>query len=94
VSDADFTSIRTSLTKQSVESNRLNAAKQILRTKKCFSVNQIRSMVTLLKVESYKLELAKFAYDFTLNKEDYYQVADVLGVESYKRELMEFLEAR
>lgn len=94
VSDADFTSIRSSLSKQSVESNRLNAAKQILRTKKCFTVNQIKTLVNLLRVESYKLELAKFAYDFTLNKEDYYQVADVLGVESYKRELMEFLQSR
>lgn len=94
VSDADFNSIKTTLNKQTVESNRLNTAKQIMRSKKCFTVNQVKALVNTLRVESYKLELAKFAYDFTTNTGDYYQVSDVLGVESYKRELMDFLEKK
>ncbi|MCC6685169.1 MAG: DUF4476 domain-containing protein, partial [Bacteroidia bacterium] len=45
-------------------------------------------------IESYKMDMAKFAYEFCIDKENYFQVADVLNIASYKRELSEFLEGK
>lgn len=94
VSEMEMISIKATLSKQNVESSKVSTIKQILRSKKCFSVNQVKTILKMVNIESYKMELAKFAYEFTINKEDYYQVADVLQIESYKRELTEFLESK
>lgn len=94
VSDADMAAIKNTISKQYVESSKVTTIKQIIRSKKCFTVNQIKDIIRLMSIESYKMDMAKFAYEFCIDKENYFQVADVLNIASYKRELSEFLEGK
>ncbi|MCB9015857.1 MAG: DUF4476 domain-containing protein [Lentimicrobiaceae bacterium] len=90
----EFGQIKESISKESFNTTRLTLAKQIIRSKKCFSVFQVTEMVKLISFEDTRLELAKFAYDFTTDRENYYKVADAFSFSRTKEELMKFLESK
>lgn len=92
VSSDEFRTMMESVEKQSFNNTRLSLAKQILSDGKCFTVDQVSAMINAFSFESSRLELAKYAYDFCSEKEKYYRVADVLGFEASKTELLSFLK--
>lgn len=69
-------------------------AKQVIAAKKCFSVNQLKQIVNLLISETSKLDLAKYAYDYCTNKEDYYQMKDVFNSSYNKTELINYIKTK
>ena len=83
-----------SIRKESFNSTKVTLAKQILRSKQCFTTVQIREMLKLFSFDDSRLEMAKFAWEFTTDRDNYYQVADVFTFSSSKEELMKFLEGR
>ncbi len=93
VSASDFTQIKSSIGNENVSSTQLALAKQVVTAKKCFSSPQIKELVSLISIESYKLEFAKYAYAYTTDKENYYQVADVFSTSSTKKQLLDFIGA-
>ena len=52
---------------------------------------QIKQIIQLFSFSKVKLELAKYAYDYTTDKNNYYKVADVLSFEYDKRELINYI---
>ncbi len=90
----EFGQIKETISKESFNSTKLTLAKQIIRSKNCFTTMQVSEMVRLFSFEDSRLELAKFAYDFTIDKENYYKVADAFSFSSSKEELMRFLEEK
>ena len=93
VSDADFQSIRTNIKNKTVESTKLQVAKQICETR-YFTAEQIAQLARLFLVESYKFEFAKAAYASCINPLNYYKVNDVFTVQSYVRDLTEYVRGR
>lgn len=91
VSPDEFRQIMESVKQESFNSTKLTIAKQIIRSKQCFNTRQITEMVKLFSFDDTRLELAKFAYDYTTDRENYYQVADAFSFSSSKEELMKFL---
>ncbi|KAF0204740.1 MAG: hypothetical protein FD170_165 [Bacteroidetes bacterium] len=94
VSDEEFSQITNSIKKESFNSTKVTLTKQILRSKQCFTVNQVKEITRLFSFDDSRLEIAKYAWDYTIDRDNYYQVADVFSFSSSKENLMKFLEGK
>lgn len=92
VSPNDFLQIKKSIEKESFNNTKLTLAKQIARAKQCFTVNQIKEITVLFDFDETRLEFAEFAWDYTLDRENYHQVADAFSFNQTREKLMKFLE--
>jgi len=71
--------------------DKMNVATQAL-TGKCVTVVQVKSIIKLFNFEDEKLAFAKYAYDYTQDKNNYYQVNSSFDFSSTKQELNEFVK--
>jgi hypothetical protein len=94
VNDQDFDQVMNSIKKQSFNNTRVTITKQILQSKKCFTALQIKQMVKAFDFESSRLEIAKYAYDYCIDKENYFMVNDALEFSSSKGELANYIQSR
>ncbi|MFI5219511.1 MAG: DUF4476 domain-containing protein [Bacteroidia bacterium] len=90
MSNYDFDMLRNSVESKSFESTRMQIVKQVL-SERLISTRQVMELMNLMWFESSKLELAKFAFGRTLDKENYFRVNDAFTFESSITELNEFL---
>lgn len=74
------------------ESGRIEEAKSIIKTKKCFRTEQVIRILKTLSYENTRLELAKFAFPYTIDKANYYKVNEIFEFSSSKEQLREFME--
>lgn len=74
VSNATFDNTRKSVAMAGIAGNSL-------------SIEQIRDILTLFTFESTRLEVAKYAYDFTPDKNRYYELTDAFTFDSNKNEI-------
>jgi hypothetical protein len=94
VSAEEFAGIKTSINNVSVNSTKVTLAKQIISTKKCFTVKQLAGIIQLFSVESSRLEIALYSYDYCINTGDYYQLTESLSTTSSKNKLLEFIQTK
>lgn len=94
VTAPDFEDIKRSISNVSVNSTKLTLAKQIISMKKCFTVNQIAGIIELFSIESSRLEIALYSYDFCINKGDYYKLTESFYTTSSKDKLLEFIGSK
>lgn len=94
VTSQDFEEIKKSIDNVSVNSTKLSLAKQIISTKKCFTVKQIAAIISLFSIESSRLEIAFFSYDYCINTADYYQLAETFSTTGSKNKIIEFLDQK
>jgi hypothetical protein len=94
VTESDFADVCSSIRKQSFNSTRVTIARQIIQAKGCFSSRQVLDIVKLFDFEDSRLEIAKFAYAYTTDKENYYVVNDGFSFDSSKTELSRFIGGR
>jgi hypothetical protein len=75
------------------DSNRIQLAKQILSTSQGnFLSAQVRQMVECFDFEPSKLQVAKFAFDYTLDPEKYFLVQEAFSFSSTKLELSRYIQ--
>ena len=86
----EFESVKESLRKEWFEANRLKSAKFII-DKNNFTTLQVKELMLLFTFENNKLEIAKYAYNKTVDKQNYFQVNEVLTFNSSKEELAKFI---
>jgi len=86
----DFDQVKESLRKEWFENNRLKSAKFIIDNNNLMSL-QVKELMLLFTFEDKKLEIAKYAYRKTIDKQSYYQVNDALTFNSSKEELARFI---
>ena len=86
----EFESVKESLRKEWFEANRLKSAKFII-DKNNFTTQQVKELMLLFTFENNKLEIAKYAYNKTVDKQNYFQVNEVLTFNSSKEELVKFV---
>ncbi|MBL0340291.1 MAG: DUF4476 domain-containing protein [Bacteroidetes bacterium] len=94
VTAPDFDDIKRSIGNVSVNSTKVTLAKQIISTKKCFTVRQIAGIIELFSIESSRLEIALFSYDYCINTPDYYQLTESFYTTSSKDKLLEFINTK
>ncbi len=85
-----FASALRSIEMQSFDSDQIRVAKQIIRMNGASSV-QVAEIMQLLSFESSRLEIAKFAYRFVADPENYFVVYDVFRFSSSVRELDRYI---
>ncbi|MBC7946568.1 MAG: DUF4476 domain-containing protein [Chitinophagaceae bacterium] len=86
----EFSILLQSIDKEWLETNKLKSATQIVRTNNLTSL-QVKQLVHLFGFEGNKLELAKQAYQSTVDKKNYFMVQDELSFSSSKEELNRYI---
>jgi hypothetical protein len=61
---------------------------------RCIFTQQVSELLEIFTFESDQLEMAKFLYDRTIDKENYFSVANVFTFESSKTDLMNYISNR
>jgi len=88
-----FEQLKQTLRNESFDNTRLSMARQAMKNN-WFSVAQVKELMGLFSFEDAKLELAKSAYDNTVDKGNYFLLYDVFSFSSYKEALGKFIESK
>jgi hypothetical protein len=59
-----------------------------------FLSSQVRQLVACFDFEPGKLDLAKFAYDYTMDPENYYQVQEAFSFSNTRQQLAKYIEEK
>jgi hypothetical protein len=89
MSDRDFSQLLQSIDKEWMESNKMKSATQVVKNNSLTSA-QVRQLVMLFSFESNKLELAKQAYQNTVDKKNYLIINDAFSFSSSRDELARY----
>ncbi|MGH2552991.1 MAG: DUF4476 domain-containing protein [Chitinophagaceae bacterium] len=90
MSQREFDQVKEQIRKEWFEANRLVSVRTII-DKNNFTTQQVREFMQLFSFENNKLEVAKYAYRKTVDKQNYYQLNELLFFSSSKDELARFI---
>jgi len=93
MNDGSFESAKKSIASKSFSDSQLTMAKQVAKNN-CLSCNQIKQLMLIFSFEETRLDLAKYAYDYAFDKQNYYKVNDAFTFESSIDELNKYIENR
>jgi len=88
-----FDQFKQTLRNEGFDDTRANLAKQTISAN-YFTVAQVKEILGLFSFESTKLSVAKYAYDYTIDKGSYFLVNDVFSFSSSKDELANYIRAK
>ena len=88
--NADFQSSLESINSKSFEDTKLQIAKQVAKSN-CLKSDQVKLILQAFTFEDSRLDFAKYAYQFTFDKGNYYKVNDAFQFESSIDELDNYL---
>lgn len=92
MSTSSFEQFKQSLKNESFDNTRLNMAKQVIAAN-YFTSAQVKELVGMFSFDNSKLDLAKFAWKYTTDKENYFIINDVFNFSNSKDELIRFIQA-
>jgi hypothetical protein len=92
-SASDFATGKNSIKAQSFSDSQLKVAKTFTKNN-CLSAAQIKEIMGMFSFEESKLDYAKYAYDFCVDKKNYYMLSDAFSFSSSSDDLNEFLETK
>ena len=87
----DYDAAYQQISKESFDSSKLSLAEQVVSMNP-MSASQIAGICKLFSFESNKLEFAKYAYEYCVDRNKYFMLNEVFSYESSKRELSEFIK--
>ncbi|MEW6469312.1 MAG: DUF4476 domain-containing protein [Bacteroidota bacterium] len=87
-----FNQLKMAITSKSFDSSKLQVAKQAIGSN-YLTAGQVSELMELLTFESSRLELAKFAYNRTIDKQNYYLVNNAFQFESSVWELNQYIKS-
>ena len=91
--NGSFTTARETIKNGSFESTMLSTAKGIINNN-YFTTDQVMELVGLFSFDDAKLDIAKTAYLRTVDRNNYFKVANALSFSSSKEDLNNFLAAQ
>lgn len=94
VTEPEMQEMRASIRAVGFDASMRDQAFMMLRSKQCFTSQQIASIVSLFSFAGTQVEVAKFAYDFCIDRDNYFRVINVLGFDSSKREVRDYISTR
>ena len=86
LNETDFAGALKSIQSRSTTDGKILSAKQIV-SNNCLNVMQVKSILKILDTEEAKLDVAKYAYNNTIDKGNYYKINDIFTNESSIDEL-------
>ncbi|PLX08245.1 MAG: hypothetical protein C0596_08115 [Marinilabiliales bacterium] len=91
LSEEDFTNIKSEVRKESFSTTRLAISKKLIPKYNCISSEQVKYLLGLLSLEADKIELAKFAYAYTLDPQNYTLVRDYFTSQESRDEISKII---
>jgi Domain of unknown function (DUF4476) len=91
MTQANFETMKKSVESKPFSDTKMSTAK-IATKNNCLSVNQVKEISKLFSMDEDKLAYAKFAYDYCVDKGNYFQVSEVFSFSTTTDEFNEFLE--
>ncbi|MBA2611013.1 MAG: DUF4476 domain-containing protein [Bacteroidetes bacterium] len=88
---SNFDSMKKSIESKPFSDTKMSTAKVSTKSN-CMSVNQIKEICKLFSMDDDKLNYAKFAYDYCVDKANFYQVSEVFSFSSTADDLNAFIE--
>lgn len=93
MSDGDFNKMKTSVESKTYQDVMMTTAKQATKNN-CLNVTQIGEVMNLFMMDEDKLAYAKYAYDYCTEKQNYYQLADVLTYSGTQEDFNSWLDKK
>jgi hypothetical protein len=93
MSQSEFADAKKSIESKSFEDSKMTTAKQIGRDR-CFTVDQVKGIMSGFSFEDTKLDFAKYAYDRTYDIGNYFKVNDSFTFESSIDDLNRYIQSR
>lgn len=87
----DFSSMKKSISSKSFADSKMQVAQQATKGS-CLTALQIKEVMELFDYEENRLDYAKFAYAYCVDKNNYYKVNDAFKFESSIEELNAFIK--
>ncbi|MEI6021621.1 MAG: DUF4476 domain-containing protein [Bacteroidota bacterium] len=91
MSQVSFDKMKASVEAKPFSDTKMSTAK-IATKNACISVNQVREICKLFSMDDDKLQYAKYAYAYCINKSEYYQVSEIFSFSTTTDEFNKFLE--
>jgi hypothetical protein len=91
--DASFAKMKSTVEKVDFSDTRMSTAQTATRNN-CLSTDQVKTMMDLFDMDDDKLAYAKFAYDYTLDKNNFYTLGEALTFDGNKNALNQFIESK
>ena len=91
MNDRGFDQFRFTVNKTSFENPKMDIGKEVI-SQNYFTADQIKTLLESFNYESSKLEMAKYAYDRTLDKENYYTLINAFTYSISKQDFTRFLQ--
>lgn len=88
-----FQQFKQSCEKEPFDDTRMKIAKQFMPMN-YFSTAQVKELIGIFSFENNKLDMAKYAYDYTVDKGNYYLVNDAFSFNTSKEALMDYIKNR
>lgn len=92
MNNANFEEAKRTVAANGFDETRLSTAKQIVSSN-CLNTNQIAALIKIFGFEESKLDFAKYAYDFCVDRNNYFKIANSFSFESSKTELNNYLQS-
>jgi hypothetical protein len=90
MSDIDFNQAKETLRKEWFENTRLSSAMQII-DRNYFNSQQVKELMFLFTFENNRLDIAKYAYGKTVDKERFFVVNEAITFSGNKEKLNEYI---
>lgn len=86
-----FAQIKSTIQQQTMETSKLDFAKQSI-VGYYVSTQQVKDLMGLLSMEIDKLDFAKYAYDYIIDKQNYMSVTNSLSMQEDRDDLLKFIK--
>ncbi len=94
VTDQEFREMLRAVKRESFDNTRKQLAQQIIgNSRKLFLSAQVKQIVDAFDFEPTKLEMAKYAYEYTFDKEKYFLVNEAFSFDQSKQELARYIQS-
>jgi hypothetical protein len=91
MSAAGFSEMKKTVESKPFSETRMSTAKVATRNN-CLSISQVKEICKLFSMDEDKLTYAKYAYEYCVERPDYYKVSEVFSFSSTTDEFNKFLE--
>lgn len=91
VSETDFIKIKDEIRKESFSTLRVDIAKRLIKQYVCLSAVQIKELLPLFSLEVDKVEIAKYSYQYCIDKKNYSVVTGFFTSAASKDQVTEYI---
>ena len=92
MSPGEFQNVKNSIQSKSFEDSKNTIARQVISSN-CLLTSQVKEIMMLFDFETTKLDFAKFAYGYTYDIGNYYQLNDAFDFESSIDDLNSYIQS-